>query len=280
MTTTAFGSADKSSVHDAGRRSAAPAHGSGTEHSVWQPRSEVAVRIVGAGGYVPPHAITASDMARAIPGWTAEQIVAKTGIVERRFLWQLDVERGCSVPKSQFERQEPASGADMGEAALASALKMSGLSAADLDMLVVVTCTPDQPRFSHDAMLMQRRLGIRKSAPCFVVDSGCGGALYLLDMVARMPDPGRGHLLRFQGRAPGLRQGAGAGDPRAPQRRQLRVPRARRHGLPRPRGRRARAGVLAAHEHRRANRRCRHRLDRVGARGDIPALSGKLATLG
>jgi 3-oxoacyl-[acyl-carrier-protein] synthase III len=67
---------------------------------------------------------------------------------------------------------------------------MADMRAAELDILVVVTCTPDQPRFSHDAMVLQRRLGIRKNVPCFVVDSGCGGALYLLDMVARMIEAG------------------------------------------------------------------------------------------
>jgi 3-oxoacyl-[acyl-carrier-protein] synthase III len=129
-------------------------------------------------------------MARMIPGWTAEQIIDKTGIVERRFLWPIDVERGCTVPKSSGTVREPATGVDMGEEALARALRMSGVSAEDLNLLVVVTCTPDQPRFSHDAMELQRRLGIRQHAQCFVVDSGCGGALYLLDMVARMLETG------------------------------------------------------------------------------------------
>jgi 3-oxoacyl-[acyl-carrier-protein] synthase III len=134
--------------------------------------------------------VTAGDMARAFPGWTAEQIVDKTGIVERRFLWPLDVERGCTLPKQDAAPHDPVTGADMGEAALARALKMASMDAADLDMLVVVTCTPDQPRFSHDAMVLQQRLGIRKNVPCFVVDSGCGGALYLLDMVAKMLEAG------------------------------------------------------------------------------------------
>jgi 3-oxoacyl-[acyl-carrier-protein] synthase-3 len=160
------------------------------DDAVWKPRSDCAVRIVGAGGYLPPHSVTASDMARAFPGWTAEQIIEKTGIVERRFLWQLDVEQGRSVPSPEGSSGQPATGVDMADAALTRALTMAGLPATDLDLLVVVTCTPDQPRFSHDAMLLQRRLGIRRNASCFVVDSGCGGALYLLDMVARMIERG------------------------------------------------------------------------------------------
>ena len=178
------------STPNAALRAAKRAVGWPASDEVWKPTSDLAVRIVGAGSYVPPHAVSASEMARMIPGWTAEQIIDRTGIVERRFLWPFDVDRGCPVPRSGGTAEEPATGVDMGEAALLSALKMSGVPAADLDLLVVVTCTPDQPRFSHDAMELQRRLGIRKNAQCFVVDSGCGGALYLLDMVARMLETG------------------------------------------------------------------------------------------
>jgi 3-oxoacyl-[acyl-carrier-protein] synthase III len=129
-------------------------------------------------------------MARAIPGWTSEQIIEKTGVVERRFLWGLDLDQGRPVPVKEGSVDRPASGVDMAEAALTRALAMASVPATDLDFLVVVTCTPDQPRFSHDAMALQRRLGIRRNVPCFVVDSGCGGSLYLLDTVARMLESG------------------------------------------------------------------------------------------
>jgi 3-oxoacyl-(acyl-carrier-protein) synthase III len=179
------------------------AHGSPHESSacdrVWTPRSDLAVRVIGAGAYIPPHAVTASDMALAIPGWTAANIVEKTGIVERRFLWRLDVEQGRAVPTSAAESREPATGVDMGEVALANALRMADVRADDLDMLVVVTCTPDEPRFSHDAMALQRRMGIRRNAQCFVVDSGCGGTLYLLDMVARMLETGAARTVAIVG---------------------------------------------------------------------------------
>jgi 3-oxoacyl-[acyl-carrier-protein] synthase III len=145
---------------------------------------------LGAGAFLPQSTVTAGDMARAIPGWTAEQIIEKTGIVERRFLWELDLEQGRANPKRPGAQEQLATGVDMGESALKDALEMACLGPADLDLLIVITCTPDQPRFSHDAMALQRRLGIRKSAHCFVIDSGCGGTMYALDMVARMLDAG------------------------------------------------------------------------------------------
>jgi 3-oxoacyl-[acyl-carrier-protein] synthase III len=160
--------------------------------AIWRPRAGLSVRIVGAGAYLPPHVVTAEAVAKAIPGWTADKIIEKTGIVERRYLWPLDVERGRAVPTTGSEQGSGPAGTatDMAEAALTSALRMSDVAASEVDLLIVVTCTPDQPRFSHDAMALQRRLGMRPNAHCFVVDSGCGGSLYILDMVARMLEAG------------------------------------------------------------------------------------------
>jgi 3-oxoacyl-[acyl-carrier-protein] synthase-3 len=151
----------------------------------WEPEAGAAVRIVGAGAYVPPHVVSAEQIARAIPGWPASKIVEKTGVLERRFLWPLEGAPGAEVPAKEVPEADVAWGTDMGEIALSRALTVAGLPATEIDALVVVTCTPDEPRFSHDAMEIQRRLGIRRSAHSFVVDSGCGGSLYILDMLAR-----------------------------------------------------------------------------------------------
>jgi 3-oxoacyl-[acyl-carrier-protein] synthase III len=160
------------------------------ESTLWKPRAGAAVRIIGAGAYVAPHVVTAGQIAEAIPGWPAEKIIEKTGIVERRYLWPLDVERGCGVLAANDQPSEASTATDMGEIALSRALDMAGLPATDIDVLIVVTCTPDQPRFSHDAMEIQRRLGLRRDTHCLVVDSGCGGSLYVLDMLARMMESG------------------------------------------------------------------------------------------
>jgi 3-oxoacyl-[acyl-carrier-protein] synthase III len=163
-----------------------------TENAAWTPRAGLAIRIVGAGAYIPPHTVTTNEIARAFPGWPSDKILEKTGIVERRYLWPLDVDQGRTIPRMQVEAGSPAvlTATDMGEVALTYALRMADVAARQLDVLVVVTCTPDQPRFSHDAMELQHRLGMRKDAHCFVMDSGCGGSLYMLDLVARMMDSG------------------------------------------------------------------------------------------
>jgi 3-oxoacyl-[acyl-carrier-protein] synthase III len=156
-------------------------------NSVWT-RAESTLRIVGAGAYVAPHVVTNEQISQAIPGWPADKIEEKTGLVERRYLWPLDVERGKA--RAESAAPQPTSATDMAEIALSDALAMAGISPRDLDVLVVVTCTPDQPRFSHDAMALHRRIGGRQDAHCFVVDSGCGGSVYVLDMLARMMTAG------------------------------------------------------------------------------------------
>jgi 3-oxoacyl-[acyl-carrier-protein] synthase III len=163
-----------------------------TSDAIWRPRPGLAVRIVGAGAYVAPHVVTAKDIASAIPGWAPDKIVERTGIVERRYLWPLDVEQGRAIriSESEGECRRVGTATDMAEVALTNALRMAGVAPREVDVLIVVTCTPDQPRFSHDAMALQRRLGVRAGAHCFVVDSGCGGSLYMLDMVARMLEAG------------------------------------------------------------------------------------------
>jgi 3-oxoacyl-[acyl-carrier-protein] synthase III len=173
--------------------STAPTDDAYARDVVWKPREGIAVRIVGAGAYVPAHVVTAKAIASAIPGWPPERIIERTGIVERRYLWPLDVERGRTVRAPEpAEGQRPGveTATDMAEVALTNALRMSGVAARDVDVLIVVTCTPDRPRFSHDAMSLQQRLGVRANAHCFVVDSGCGGSLYMLDMVARTLEAG------------------------------------------------------------------------------------------
>lgn len=152
------------------------------EGTVWASSSGAAVRLVGAGAYVPQNVVTTREVASVFPGWSPEKIDEKTGIVERRFLWPLDVENKRFVAPSD---DAPVTGTDMAVIALTRALQMADLRAAAIDVLVVVTCTPDQPRFSHDAMVIQRRLGLRTDAHCLVVDSGCGGSLYMLDLLAR-----------------------------------------------------------------------------------------------
>lgn len=142
--------------------------------------------IVGVGDYTPDQIITNDTMARAIPGWPAELIRERTGIIERRFLCGVDVERGLATPPVVGLR----SNCDMAELALWDALKVAGMSPQELDALFVVTCTPDQPDFNHDAMELHKRLELRADATALVINDGCGGTPYVIDLVHKLVSSG------------------------------------------------------------------------------------------
>ena len=149
------------------------------------------VRIVGAGAYVPPRVISNERIAKAIPGWSAERIEEKTGIRERRFLWDFDEETGKALPPPPDAKHFfPRCGVDMCQVALERALAMAGVEAKELDGLFLVTCSPDRLNFSHDAMSVHHTLGMRADAFALVVDDGCAGTPYMIDMAQRMISAG------------------------------------------------------------------------------------------
>ncbi len=147
-------------------------------------------RVVGAGHFVPARIVTTERIAVAIPGWSAERIVERTGIRERRFLWDFDERRGQAIPPPEGETLYPISSCDMDEVALQRALQMAGMQASDLDALFVVTCTPDQLNFAHDAMELHRRFTMRPDAYAMVIDDGCGGTPYVIDLARKMIETG------------------------------------------------------------------------------------------
>ena len=151
----------------------------------------VSVRVTGVGAFVPEQRVTNEQIARAIPGWSAERIGEKLFIEERRFLWELDADAGRTLPPEGHGLGPdgfgvPSSNTDMCDLALRRALAMAGTEARELDAIFVVTCTPDRLNFNHDAMELHRRLGCRQDAFAFVVDDGCGGTPYVMDLANRM----------------------------------------------------------------------------------------------
>jgi 3-oxoacyl-[acyl-carrier-protein] synthase-3 len=144
-------------------------------------------RITGVGSFVPARSISNARIAKAIPGWPAERIEEKLGIRERRFLWDFDTETGKAIaPPADEPHLFPADNSDMCEVALRGALEMAGISGSELDAIFLVTCTPDELNFGHDAMELHRRVGARTDAFAQVIDDGCGGTPYVIDMAQKM----------------------------------------------------------------------------------------------
>ena len=85
----------------------------------------VRARIVSTGRYSPPRVVTNKDL-ESVVETSDEWIRSRTGITERRLA---DKDTGA---------------ADMGAAAARVAMERAGITAADVDILLVSTATPDR----------------------------------------------------------------------------------------------------------------------------------------
>ncbi len=118
-------------------------------------------RIAGTGGYLPKKILTNADMERIVEtsdSWIRE----RTGIEQRHIA--AEGETTC----------------DLAEQASLAALEMAGVSAEDLDLIIVATTTPDKV-FPSTACLLQHRLGNR-GAPAFDIQAVCTGFVYALSV--------------------------------------------------------------------------------------------------
>ncbi len=122
-------------------------------------RRGVRARIEGTGSYVPDRVLTNADLERMVDTSDA-WIVERTGIRERRIAGPGET---CS---------------DLGVRAAERALAAAGVAAADLDFILVATCTGDSP-LPATACLLQHRLGAGRAAACDI-SAACTGFVYAL----------------------------------------------------------------------------------------------------
>jgi 3-oxoacyl-[acyl-carrier-protein] synthase III len=114
-------------------------------------------RITGTGSYAPKKIITNHDLEKLVD--TSDQwITERTGIRERRV-----VEKGQTTSDLAYEASK-------------RALKAAGLSAQDLDLILVATVTPDTFLPSLSCVL-QAKLGAKKAA-AFDIYAACSGFIY------------------------------------------------------------------------------------------------------
>jgi 3-oxoacyl-[acyl-carrier-protein] synthase-3 len=124
------------------------------------PNSNRTTIIRGSGIYTPPGVVT-NDMLGRIMDTTDEWITQRTGIRERRYLFDGD----------EQEKGSMALGAKAAEAALANC----GLTAADIDFLIFATMTPDL-YFPGNGGLCAARLGM-KNTHALDIRMQCAGFL-------------------------------------------------------------------------------------------------------
>ena len=121
--------------------------------------------IKGTGSYVPEQILTNADLEKMVDT-NDEWIRTRTGIQERHIA---TAEQATS---------------DLAYEAAVKALAKANMDAADLDLIVVATVTPDHS-FPSTGCVLQRRLGAAK-AFCFDLEAACSGLLYSLEVAHSM----------------------------------------------------------------------------------------------
>jgi 3-oxoacyl-[acyl-carrier-protein] synthase-3 len=123
-------------------------------------------RITGTGSHLPPRRVSNADLARELAARGIETsddwIVERTGIRARHFAAD---GVACS---------------DLALAAAREALQAAGREAADIDLIIVATSTPDMV-FPSTACILQQKLGVH-GCPAFDVQAVCSGFVYALTL--------------------------------------------------------------------------------------------------
>lgn len=127
-------------------------------------------RIIGTGSFLPPRRLTNADLAAELATkgveTSDEWIVERTGIRARHF----------AAPD--------VTSSDLGAEAARRALDAAGLQAADIDLIIVATSTPDMV-FPSAACIVQQKLGI-SGCPAFDIQAVCSGFVYALTVADAM----------------------------------------------------------------------------------------------
>src|SRR6185436_2742611 len=117
--------------------------------------------ITSVGSYVPERVLTNAELEKMVDT-SDEWITTRTGIKERRL-----------AAKNEFT-------SDMATRAAQRAMDKAGITAEQIDLIIVATITPDMP-FPNTACLVQHKLGARRAA-AFDVEAACSGFIYALEI--------------------------------------------------------------------------------------------------
>ncbi len=121
------------------------------------------VSITGVGSQVPDRVLANADLEKMVET-TDEWITTRTGIRERRI----------AAPDEATS--------DLAVAAARKALASAGITADQVDLIIVATITPDMP-FPSTACLVQHKLGATRAA-AFDIEAACSGFVYALDIAS------------------------------------------------------------------------------------------------
>ncbi len=125
--------------------------------------------IIGTGSYMPEKVLTNDDLSKIVDT-SDEWITTRTGIRERRIA------------------AEDQATSDMAAEAARRALADAGISAEEVNLIVVATVTPDM-FFPSTACFVQKKIGAT-NAVCFDISAACSGFLYALQVARHFINTG------------------------------------------------------------------------------------------
>jgi 3-oxoacyl-[acyl-carrier-protein] synthase-3 len=127
------------------------------------------VQVIGTGAYVPDHVMTNYDLAKFVDT-SDDWITTRTGIKERRIAAKHEATSDLAIHAAR------------------KAMKDAGVTAEEIELVIVATATPDM-FFPSTACFVQRALGI-KQATAFDVSAACSGFIFALDAARCMMESG------------------------------------------------------------------------------------------
>jgi len=134
--------------------------------------------IAGTGRAVPDRVLTNADLTKMVDT-SDEWITSRTGIRERRVASDGDILSDFCVR------------------AAIPAMEAAGVSPADLDTIILATCTPDHP-IPGAAPVVQHKLGARNAA-AFDLNAACSGWLYGLHVADGLIQSGKAKTILLVG---------------------------------------------------------------------------------
>ena len=140
-----------------------------SEPVLGEPSTRIYSRIAGTGSYLPEKVLTNADLTKFVET-SDEWIVARTGIRERHVA------------------AEGETTSDLGYHAAVRAMEAAGVTAGEIDLIIMGTTTPDLI-FPSSACLMQHKLGAN-GCPAFDVNAACSGFIYALTIADKFIQSG------------------------------------------------------------------------------------------
>ena len=117
--------------------------------------------IVGVGSYVPERILTNGDLEKIVET-TDDWITSRTGIKERRI-----------AAANEYT-------SDLAAEAARRAMENAGVTADEIDLIIVATITPDM-LFPSTACLVQQKIGAKRAAG-FDIEAACSGFIFALEI--------------------------------------------------------------------------------------------------